>query len=231
MVELSSLGVKKSPQQVNFIVAAVDNLQQLLQRVFLVVVVLAALVVVFWLATGSYLAYRTSERDKLITQVNQVVASLEATRDFERRFIVTRDKLELYGEININEKMVDLFPRLSALVPYGVRLQSMSIAPQTVIITALSNDLNSLTLFYNNLQTADGSLLDDGQRFKLKDLTYRDVSKDSSNQIAASDGYVMSFTFNYLIEPVSAAQQQASAPKVGAATPLEASASSTSAQN
>ena len=121
MVELSSLGVKKSPQQVNFIVAAVDNLQQLLQRVFLVVVVLAALVVVFWLVTGSYLAYRTSERDKLITQVNQVVASLEATRDFERRFIVTRDKLELYGEINTNEKMVDLFPRLSALVPYGVR--------------------------------------------------------------------------------------------------------------
>ena len=104
-------------RSVNFIVAAVDGLQQLLQRVFLVVVVLAALVVVFWLATGSYLAYRTSERDKLITQVNQVVASLEATRDFERRFIVTRDKLELYGEINTNEKMVDLFPRLSALVP------------------------------------------------------------------------------------------------------------------
>ena len=88
MVELSSLGVKKSPQQVNFIVAAVDNLQQLLQRVFLVVVVLAALVVVFWLVTGSYLAYRTSERDKLITQMNQMMTSCDCVR---RRWIPEKE--------------------------------------------------------------------------------------------------------------------------------------------
>lgn len=199
MVELEAFSPKKKPG-INFVAIAIDSWQLALQRLVLLIVILAALVVIFWLSTSSILAYKAKQKQELQAEVNQAVASLKATSEFERDYIVVSDKLSLYQEIDESEKIIDLFPRLSALVPGGVRLQDMSIGQQTVVITAVSDDLNTLTLFYNNLQMADGTLMADGQRFKLKDLTYRDVSKDTNGLSTGSDGFVMSFTFNYLIE-------------------------------
>lgn len=217
MVALEAFSPKKKPG-INFVAIALDAWQVALQRLVVLVVILAALVVVFWLSTSSFLAYKSKQKQDLQTAVNQVVASLKATSEFERAYIVVSDKLSLYQEIDESEKMIDLFPRLSALVPDGVRLQDMSIGQQTVIITAVSDDLNTLTLFYNNLQMADGTLMADGQRFKLKDLTYRDVSKDTSGLSAGSAGFIMSFTFNYLIEAAEpmAPETQSSNPTLNA---------------
>jgi Tfp pilus assembly protein PilN len=185
---------------VNFVAVKPDKVSTALKQSLVVGLGLTLLVVVFLLGSSGYLASAKQDLTEVNGQIDGVVRSLEATANFEQSFLLVQSKLDLYSTINQNEKMADLFPKITAIVPDGVRLQDMTIQPQSVNITCLTNDLTAMTQFYNNLQLANGTTFDDGQVLEMTDIDVRNVSNDTNQRIGEDLSYNLTVTFNYSIK-------------------------------
>ncbi|MBQ6436033.1 hypothetical protein IJJ27_00525 [bacterium] len=145
--------------------------------------------------------YKYSLQQKLNTlnaQIEQAAAELQEDEPFVNEFLAVQEKLDRYDRIDNNEKMVDLFPILSALVPETVQVKNLTIEPDRVEIVCFAVDQSAQALFASNLRLADGQEFD-GQKLKMENLTIQEVAKttDINYQI---EGYGFSLSFNYSIE-------------------------------
>jgi Tfp pilus assembly protein PilN len=195
-----SLGGAQAATGVNFIAVKPDKVSSGLKTSLLVGLVLTALVVVFLLGSSAYLASVKQELVEVNSQIDSTVKNLQASAGVETEYLLVQSKLDLYSTINENEKMADLFPKITAIVPDGIRLQDMTIQPQKVTISCVAENLMAVTQFNNNLLQADGTTFDDGQVLTMTDISFPDVSNDTNRRAGDTLGYNITVTFNYSIK-------------------------------
>jgi hypothetical protein len=197
-------GGKNKQGEVNFIQTGLDLTTGILRKLMLGGVVVVAIVVVGLIGVSFYQASLDKELSGVKAQMNAVAASLKATNEFENEFLAVQDKLLVYSDINDNEKMTDLFPKLSALIPDDVRLQDLIIYPDSVELICVGSDVLSVARFKANLEilgSGEGIEFEDGQRMILGNVEFKDVTKsDAKSESNAGAGFNQVVTFNYSIK-------------------------------
>jgi Tfp pilus assembly protein PilN len=198
------LGGENKHGGVNFIQSGLDRTTDILRKLMVWGVVTVALVVVSLIGVSFYQASLDKELSGVKAQMNIAAASLKATSEFENEFLAVQDKLLVYSDINDDEKMMDLFPKLSALIPDDVRLQDLIIYPDSVELICIGNDVLSVARFKANLEilgSGEGIEFEDGQRMILGNVEFKDVTKsDTKSESNAAAGFNQVVTFNYSIK-------------------------------
>jgi hypothetical protein len=197
-------GGKNKQGEVNFIQPSSDLITNILRKLMLGGVVVVALVVVGLVGVSFYQASLDKKLSEVKAQMNVAAVSLKATSEFENEFLAVQDKLLVYSDINDDEKMMDLFPKLSALIPDDVRLQDLIIYPDSVELICVGNDVLSVARFKANLEilgSGEGIEFEDGQRMILGNVEFKDVTKsDVKSESNAAAGFNQVVTFNYSIK-------------------------------
>jgi hypothetical protein len=197
-LDLNSLFPHKK-RHLNFITIKPDHTSELLKIGLIISLVATVFLTISWIGLSYYAARLEQELEIIKANLNTGVNSLRTTLPFENEFLIVQNKLALYGEINANERMVELFSVIRAIIPVGVVLQDMTIYPNSVQITASAETQTILSLFYNNLQQANNQRLGDNLLLEIGDVDYKEVAKDTSSQTSSREGFTMNFSFNYRI--------------------------------
>ena len=191
----------KNKKGINFISPVFDRLSNVLQWSLTYGLALTGIIVLAIIGLSGYEYSLEKKLQGINTRISTAVAQLENTTEFENKFLATQEKLELYTDINANEKMADLFPKLSALIPEGVQLKDLIIQPDSVEIVSYAADQSAVAIFANNLKLVNNSSFEDGQKLTVGNPNVREIAK-SAGQVIGADvpGYTFALTFNYSIE-------------------------------
>lgn len=163
-------------------------------------IILTVLVVLAVILTSYYEYHWTKQLYDTNQAINAAAANISAQHDFEYQFLLTQQKLDLYNSLTENEQMDDLFPKLNALTPSGVRINDLTIEPDFVHLIGFAASQNALTQFANNLNATDHYRFDDEQMLTITNLTAQEISQEVDS-LTGVTGYKLALNFNYKIEP------------------------------
>jgi len=193
---LSKKNAKAQDKQINFVPPTFDRLSLGLQMGLTYGVIATIIVIVIIVATSSYELQLQNKLSKLNSQIEEKAQELVSMKSFECKFLETQEKLELYSQISNDEKMAELFPKLAALIPDGVRVKDLIITPDQVEIEGMANNQVSLSQFATNLKHASNLVFDNGQSITVGDPNLREIVKNP-DQLGNDTGYNFSIHFYY----------------------------------
>lgn len=187
-----------SSLNINLIAYQKNKLQQILAWVLTYGLIIAAVTTVAVIGLSTYKFSLQNQVTALNQDITEIAEEIRAKNEFENQFLLAQTKLNLYQEILQSEKIEDLFPKLSVLVPEGVQVRTLSIEPARVQITCYVTDQTALTRFVNNLNLASTTVFPDGQKLSITNTTANEIVKNSANT-SSNGGYDFSLSFNYAI--------------------------------
>ncbi|MBQ6438186.1 PilN domain-containing protein [bacterium] len=200
----TEVSVPETPRQgSNFIKVRVDYLTKILLTA-LVWMVGVAIVITLVIIGGSAYEYQLqTQLDELSDQLTVAAKQIEAESAFTNQFLTLQSKLQLLTEQNSQERMVEFFPILSALLPEGVVLESMSVTPEKITIIASAATKEEFADYALNLRSADGYQFSDGVILTMNNLNFREISQDTSARRLnpeAPEAYSSTIEFLYTLK-------------------------------
>ena len=183
---------------INLIAKKQTHWQKIIQAMALYGLIATGLITVVVIGL---VAYKFSLQKKLAAinvQADQVAKNITNQAEFEKEFLLVQEKLTLYQELIQNEKMEDLFPKLSALIPEGVQVRDLIIEPDRVEMVCFVTDQTVLTHFVNNLNLANQKTFEDGQKLEISNTYAREIVKNNESSFS-NYGYNFSLSFDYMI--------------------------------
>ena len=212
-LDLGSLGniFGRRSRSINFITVKKDHMAAGLQIAInwgLVITILVA--IALWVSTGVEYYLRRTLND-LNTNVASIGSEVLNRKDqlkgnnirFESKYLAISQKLNRYYLLANDEKMVDLFGILSAILPDGMRATTLTIQPHSVrIVFFVSGDeeYQALVDFAANLQwLATNSSFQDGKKLIMEEPAIGEIAM-ASDRASGGTGLEMSFSFDYSIE-------------------------------
>ncbi len=187
----------KNPKAINFIEQEVNPLERILKWSMTYGLALTGLVILVVIGSSYYTYDLENKSQALKTQIENLANQIKNQAQFEQDFLLTQEKLMVYGETNNNEKMADLFPKLSTLIPEGVQVKDLTIEPDLVEIVGHVSDQVTLTRFVNNLALANNAVFENGQKLTVGNPDVREIAKSVEQR---TEGYNFSLSFNYQIQ-------------------------------
>jgi len=130
------------------------------------------------------------------------VAEGEVPMRFETKFLATKQKLKTYGELLDDEKMVDMFGLLSAIVPDGVRISNLSIQPHFIAVTLFISQGREQTdmplkQFAANLREVNNATFQDGKKLHIDETDISKITMAADSAGSSGMGYEMAVSFSY----------------------------------
>ncbi len=195
------LGIKSSQSStINLLSHRKTYLQQLLAIIAYYGLFISLFVFFIIISLSVYNFVLQKQLAALNQNINNLTTELSSKSELEHSFLLTQRKLSLYQEIAKTEKMEDLFPKLSALIPEGVQVRNLTIDPDQVELICFVTDQMALTRFVNNLNLANNTTFSDGQKLTISNTTAREISKSTDKTQANTDNsYDFSLSFNYTL--------------------------------
>lgn len=195
------LGIKsRQSSTINLLSHRQTYLQQLLAIIIYYGLFLSSLLFFVIISLSVYNFVLQKQLSSLNQKVNQVTTELIDKSDVEKNFLLMQKKLALYQDLSKTEKMEDLFPKLSALIPDGVQVRSLTISQDQVEITCFVTDQMALTRFVNNLNLANNTTFSDGQKLTIANTNAREITKSTDKtQANTNNSYDFSLSFNYTL--------------------------------
>ena len=132
------------------------------------------------------------------------VSNGESAMRFETKFLATQQKLITYKQLRVDEKMMDLFAILSAIVPEGVRIQTLSIQPHHVdgtFFVSQGRQQNNLPFkqLAANLREVNNATFQDGKKLEIDETDISKISMAADSMGGSGNGYELEVSFNYNI--------------------------------
>ncbi len=132
------------------------------------------------------------------------VSNGESAMRFETKFLATQQKLITYKQLRVDEKMMDLFAILSAIVPEGVRIQNLSIQPHHVdgtFFVSQGRQQNNLPFkqLAANLREVNNATFQDGKKLEIDETDISKISMAADSMGGSGNGYELEVSFNYNI--------------------------------
>ncbi len=180
-------------------------LQKILSRLVLYLLFAMALIALISLGLAIYKFYLDTKLQASTTQVNQEITAINSQQDFINQFLLVQEKLALYQEVTQEEKIEDLFPKLSVLVPPGLVVYEMNILQDQVTLNCVVADQSILVQFVNNLNLASNYDFGDNQTLTIANTTAQEIAKSDSSS-GGTDNYDFSLSFNYTLSESSREQ-------------------------
>lgn len=195
------LGIKKNQSStINLLSHRQTYLQQLLALISYYGLFLSLFVFFLIISLSVYHFVLQQQLVALNKNINQATLELIEQSDLEKNFLLIQKKLSLYQDISQTEKMEDLFPKLSALIPEGVQVRNLTIGQDQVELVCFVTDQTALARFVNNLNLANNTTFSDGQKLTIANTTAREIAKSTDKTQANSDNsYDFSLSFNYTL--------------------------------
>lgn len=179
-------------------------LQQLLELISSYGLFLSFFIFASIIALSVYNFFLKKELMNLNQDINNQVVELNKKTDLQSNFLLMQKKLLLYQQLSQTEKMEDLFPKLSSLIPEGVQVRNLTIGPDQVELICFVTDQTALTRFVNNLNLANNTVFSDGQKLTISNTNAKEIAKSTDKTATGSnDGnssYDFSLSFNYTLD-------------------------------
>lgn len=179
-------------------------LQQLLELISSYGLFLSFFIFASIIALSVYNFFLKKELMNLNQDINNQVVELNKKTDLQSNFLLMQKKLSLYQQLSQTEKMEDLFPKLSSLIPEGVQVRNLTIGPDQVELICFVTDQTALTRFVNNLNLANNTVFSDGQKLTISNTNAKEIAKSTDKTATGSnDGnssYDFSLSFNYTLD-------------------------------
>jgi len=215
-LNLSSLFGGGHRESLNFITVKKDSLSASLVAVMnygLIVSVLVAIVA--WSVTGLeyYLRGRLNAVGHRVQTLGEDVRALVVTPvggseedpqtqyRFESKYLAVQEKLRRYKQLRDDEKMIDLFGILAAILPDGVHMTNLIVEPHHVEALFFISDANkdqAMVDFASNLLAINNSTFQDGQTITIDDTQVSDITM-AADQASEGTGYTATVEFTYSI--------------------------------
>lgn len=222
-LNLSTLMGRSHQRSINFIKVKTDHVAAglskiinygLIASVILTIITWCGLGYEFYLrrqlnAIGAQIDGVGQQVDQMINAPADQVGEDEIPIRFANKFIATQQKLARYEQLLDDEKMVDLFGILSAIVPEGVRISNLSIQPHFVEVTFFvsqgkNNDNLPIRQFAANLREVNNATFQDGKKLRIDETDISAITMAADQAGSSGNGYEMAVSFNYSItDPVS----------------------------
>jgi conjugal transfer/entry exclusion protein len=178
---------------INFIIDRPSTTGKILQwlAIYGIFFVIATTVVII-VSTGinTALNFQVTKLDKDIAVQLQKISEYD---QFSKEFAVVQDQLDQYQTTLGQERMEDLFPKLTTITPPGVTMEEMVIVPTNVVITGTALTQNDLANFVQNIWLIEKEVFDDGQKVQFANLSVEQIKNLGGNQL----GFEFSITFDY----------------------------------
>lgn len=199
------LGYKSSKSStINLLSYRKTYLQQLLELISFYGLFLSLFIFVLIITLSTYNFFLKKELMNLNQDINNRVVELNKQSDLQNNFLLMQKKLLLYQQLSQTEKMEDLFPKLSSLIPEGVQVRNLTIGPDQVELICFVTDQTALTRFVNNLNLANNTVFSDGQKLTISNTNAKEIAKSTDKTVTGSnDGnssYDFSLSFNYTLD-------------------------------
>lgn len=179
-------------------------LQQLLELISSYGLFLSFFIFTSIIVLSVYNFFLKKELMNLNQDINNRVVELNKKTDLQSNFLLMQKKLLLYQQLSQTEKMEDLFPKLSSLIPEGVQVRNLTIGPDQVELICFVTDQTALTRFVNNLNLANNTVFSDGQKLTISNTNAKEIAKSTDKTATGSnDGnssYDFSLSFNYTLD-------------------------------
>ena len=179
-------------------------LQQLLELISFYGLFLSLFIFVLIIALSTYNFFLKKELMNLNQDINNRVVELNKQSDLQNNFLLMQKKLSLYQQLSQTEKMEDLFPKLSSLIPEGVQVRNLTIGQDQVELICFVTDQTALTRFVNNLNLANNTVFSDGQKLTISNTNAKEIAKSTDKTAAGGNNgdnsYDFSLSFNYTLD-------------------------------
>lgn len=179
-------------------------LQQLLELISSYGLFLSLFIFVLIIALSTYNFFLKKELMNLNQDINNRVVELNKQSDLQNNFLLMQKKLSLYQQLSQTEKMEDLFPKLSSLIPEGVQVRNLTIGQDQVELICFVTDQTALTRFVNNLNLANNTVFSDGQKLTISNTNAKEIAKSTDKTAAGGNNgdnsYDFSLSFNYTLD-------------------------------
>ena len=183
----------------NFIDNGLDKVDRFLHGAVAWGLGIAVFLVVVIVGTSIYQYKLQQDLNVLNTKIEAAANDLRSQQEFENRFLTVQEKLDTYAQMSDSEKVIDLFPILSELVPPQVQVKDLILEPGRAEIVALAMDRSAFELFVSNLRLADGRTFNGNQRLSIIDPSFTDIAQTTNSELT-TEGYEASLSFSYRIE-------------------------------
>ena len=199
------LGYKSSKTStINLLSYRKTYLQQLLELISSYGLFLSLFIFVLIIALSTYNFFLKKELMNLNQDINNRVVELNKQSDLQNNFLLMQKKLSLYQQLSQTEKMEDLFPKLSSLIPEGVQVRNLTIGQDQVELICFVTDQTALTRFVNNLNLANNTVFSDGQKLTISNTNAKEIAKSTDKTAAGGNNgdnsYDFSLSFNYTLD-------------------------------
>lgn len=114
-------------------------------------VVFTELVVIVSFATRFTLDRQRTDLNEALNQKQMIIKSYG---DLETNFRVIQTKIADFEQVEQQGNIVDIFPKLAAVMPGDIRLTELTISPESVLLNGSALSQRSLNTFLNNLQVS-----------------------------------------------------------------------------
>ncbi len=114
-------------------------------------VVFTELVVIVSFATRFNLDRQRTDLNEALNQKQMIIKSYG---DLESKFRVLQTKITDFDQVDQESNLVDVFPKLAAVMPSDIRLTELTVTPETVSLAGSALSQRSLNVFLNNLQVS-----------------------------------------------------------------------------
>lgn len=114
-------------------------------------VVFTELVVIVSFATRFNLDRQRTDLNEALNQKQMIIKSYG---DLESKFRVLQTKISDFDQVDQEGNLVDVFPKLAAVMPSDIRLTELTVTPETVSLAGSALSQRSLNVFLNNLQVS-----------------------------------------------------------------------------
>ena len=200
MPENNTINSNKPKKGLNFIATASDPVAKVFKWSLTWGLALTILTVGVLVGTSSYQVYLQQRLKTLGDNIETVAKKIQAKAEFEKDFLATQEKLDLYSELNVDEKMIELFPILSALTPDDVLMKDLIIEPDQIEIVCFAVDQTAVANFASNLRLANNTDFDDGKKLTIANPNVQQIAKSTTFINNGVAGFDFSLSFNYSID-------------------------------